>query len=104
MRARTPPLGHVRAGPTPTVRLGGASDCVRALSPVLVHAREGPLHTRRLGGGRGLGRVRQDVHGIGEGTNRTFYCGLRRLQPREMAAWAYIPSTLAVIRNNELEG
>ena len=72
--------------------------------PVLAEVREGPMHTLRLGGGGGIDQVRQELHAIAEWTNRNWHGKLRRLQTHALLGWAFIPSTLAVIRGNELEG
>jgi translocation and assembly module TamA len=72
--------------------------------PVVVHVRPGPLRSLRLGGGVGFDQVRQEARVLGEWTHRNLYGGLRRLQLRAMAGWAFLPSTLAVVRNRVEEG
>jgi translocation and assembly module TamA len=82
----------------------GTPDVAGGLMPVLVEVREGPVHTLRMGGGVGIDQVRQEARLIAEWTDRNFLGGLRRLNIRGLGGWAFIPSTLAVVRNNELEG
>jgi translocation and assembly module TamA len=79
--------------PTPDLRI-----------PVVAHVREAPLHTLKLGGGVGFDQVRQEVRLTGEWTDRNWLGGLRRLQLRATAGWAFIPSTLAVLREDIDEG
>ena len=72
--------------------------------PVVVQVRPGPLRSLRLGGGFGFDQVRQEARAVGEWTHRNLYGGLRKLQVRATAGWAFLPSTLAVLRNRVEEG
>ena len=88
-----------------TVRVtGGQPDESAGRIPVVVEVREGPVHTLRLGGGAGFDQVRQEGRLIGEWTDRNFLGGLRRLSLRSLAGWAFLPSTIAVLRNQIAEG
>ena len=51
------------------------------------------------GAGVGFDQVRQEARLIAEWTDRNWLGGLRRLQARATAGWAFLPSTLAVVRN-----
>jgi translocation and assembly module TamA len=81
------------AEPTPDGRL-----------PVMVHVRPGPLRSLRLGGGVGFDQVRQEARLLGDWTHRNFLGGLRRLHTQAMAGWAFLPSTLAVVRSRIDQG
>jgi translocation and assembly module TamA len=88
-----------------TVRVTPAEpDPATGRMPVQVEVREGPVHTLRLGGGVGFDQIRQEGRVISEWTDRNWLGGLRRLSLRALAGWAFLPSTLAVIRNDVLEG
>jgi translocation and assembly module TamA len=87
--------GRVRAvgQPTPDGRI-----------PVQVNVREAPMHTLRLGGGVGFDQVRQEARLTGEWTNRNWLGGMRRLNLRATAGWAFLPSTIAVVRDQIEKG
>jgi translocation and assembly module TamA len=88
-----------------TVRVTAAEpDPASGRMPVLVVVREGPVHTLRLGGGVGFDQIRQEGRVISEWTNRNWMGGLRRLSLRALAGWAFLPSALAVARNQPLKG
>ena len=74
------------------------------LIPVVVQVRESPMHTLRLGGGVGFDQIRQEARLTGEWTNRNWLGGMRRLNLRATAGWAFLPSTLAVVRNQIEKG
>ena len=62
--------------------------------------REGQFHTLRLGAGARADAIRNEFRGIAEWTNRDFLGGLRRLIIRAEAGWAFLPSVLAVARDD----
>lgn len=76
----------------------GEPDAEHGRIPVQVEVREGPFRTLRLGAGVGFDQVRQEAHLVGEWTSRNFLGGLRRLTLRGTAGWAFLPSTIAVVR------
>ncbi|HEY0706838.1 MAG TPA: BamA/TamA family outer membrane protein [Polyangia bacterium] len=82
----------------------GTPDVAGAQMPVVVEVREGPTHTLRLGGGIGIDQVRQEARLISEWTDRNFFGGLRKLSARAQVGWAFLPSTIAVLRNETLKG
>ncbi len=82
-----------------TVRVDTIGEASGDRLPVVVHVRPGPLHSMSAGGGVGFDQVRQEARLLAEWTHRNFLGGLRRLQLRAMGGWAFLPSTLAVVRN-----
>ena len=89
---------------TVRVETGDGQTAPTGACPVVAHVREAPAHTLRLGGGLGFDQVRQEARLIGEWTDRNFLGGLRRLQARAIAGWAFLPSTLAVVRKQLEQG
>lgn len=88
-----------------TVRVGtGEPDPDGGRMTVEVEVREGPMRTLRLGGGVGFDQIRQEGRVLSEWTNRNWLGGMRRLSLRALAGWAFLPSTIAVIRNQVEEG
>jgi translocation and assembly module TamA len=79
--------------------VAGQPDPAAGLVPVLVEVREAPFRTIRLGGGVAIDQVRQEARLVGTWENRDFLGGLRKLGLEGMAGWAFIPSTVAVVRN-----
>lgn len=77
----------------------GAPDREAGTVPVVVDVREAPFHSLRAGGGVGVDQRRQEARVLAEYTDRNFGGGLRRLTTRARAGWAFIPSTLSVVRN-----
>ncbi len=82
-----------------TVRVDTGDETPEGLLPVVVNVRAAPAHTLRLGTGVGFDQVRQEARLLAEWTDRNWLGGLRRLQARVTAGWAFLPSTLAVVRN-----
>jgi translocation and assembly module TamA len=72
--------------------------------PVVVSVRESPMRTLRLGAGVGVDQVRQEARLTAEWTHRNWLGGLRRLNLRSTAGWAFLPSMLAVVRNDIDQG
>jgi hypothetical protein len=66
---------------------------------VIVDVREAPLHTLRLGGGVAIDQVRHEARLVGGWSSANFLGGLRRLSLEVVAGWAFIPTTLAVVRD-----
>jgi translocation and assembly module TamA len=87
-----------------TVRVDTGPETPDGLLPVVAHVRTAPFHTLRLGTGVGFDQVRQEARLMAEWTDRNFRGGLRRLQARAMAGWAFLPSTLAVVRSQDNRG
>jgi len=84
-----------------TIRVtAGEPDETTARIPVRVIVREGQFHTLRLGAGARADAIRNEFRGIAEWTNRDFLGGLRRLIIRGEAGWAFLPSVLAVARDD----
>jgi translocation and assembly module TamA len=79
--------------------VAGQPDPAAGLVPVLVEVREAPFRTIRLGGGVAIDQVRQEARLVGTWENRDFLGGLRKLGLEGMAGWAFIPSTVAVVRS-----
>jgi translocation and assembly module TamA len=77
----------------------GALDRSKAQVPVIVELRESPMHTVRLGGGVAIDQVRQEARLLAAWADQNFLGGLRRLGLQAVAGWAFIPNTLAVVRN-----
>lgn len=69
--------------------------------PVVVEVREGPRHTVRLGGGAAIDQSRNEARLLAEWIDRNFLGGLRRLELRALGGWAFLPDTLAVVRNSK---
>jgi translocation and assembly module TamA len=82
----------------------GPADPATGRIPVIVDVREGPFHTLRLGGGVGIDQVRQDARLLAQWTDRNWLGGLRTLNLRAIAGWAFLPSTLEVLRDRSDEG
>jgi translocation and assembly module TamA len=62
------------------------------------------MHTLRLGGGVGFDQIRQEARLTGEWTDRNWLGGMRRLNLRATAGWAFLPSVLSVIRDEAEKG
>jgi translocation and assembly module TamA len=77
----------------------GEPDPGSGLVPVVVDVRPAPFHTVRLGGGVAIDQVRQEARLLASWGDRNFLGGLRKLGLEALAGWAFIPSTLAVVRN-----
>ncbi len=77
----------------------GEPDPTRGVVPVLVDLREAPFHTVRLGGGVAIDQVRQEARLLAGWRDRSFLGELRKLGLEAVAGWAFIPSALAVARD-----
>jgi translocation and assembly module TamA len=87
-----------------TVRVDTGDDTADGRLPVEVHVRPAPVHSLRLGTGLGFDQVRQEARLMAEWTDRNWLGGLRRMQLRGMAGWAFLPSTIAVFRSQVERG
>lgn len=81
----------------------GAPDPAAGTVPVVIDVREAPFRTVRAGGGIGLDPARQEVRGVSEYSNRNFFGDLRRFTLTGKAGWAFLPSFLAVARNDQTQ-
>jgi translocation and assembly module TamA len=79
----------------------GTPDRQDGLLPVTVDVREAPFHTLRVGGGIGIDPTRNEVHLIGEYTDRDLFGGLRKLTLRGRLGWAFLPNLIAVLGHSQ---
>ena len=79
--------------------VAGRHDSTTGEVPVVVDVSEGPFHTVRLGGGVAIDQVRQEARLVAGWANRNFLGGLRKLSLEATLGWAFIPSTVAVLRD-----
>ena len=77
----------------------GTPDPESGRVPVKVEVREAPFRTLRLGAGMGIDQVRQEARMLAGWTHRNFFGGLRLFGLKSTLGWAFIPSSVAVARN-----
>ena len=73
----------------------GAVDRADGTVPIIVEVREAPFRSERAGFGLGIDLNRQDVHLLGDYTNRNFFGDLRRYTLRGKLGYAVLPSLFA---------
>ncbi len=74
----------------------GEGDPSTATLPLNVEVQEAPFHSFLGGFGVGVEEARNDVHLTGGYTDRDFLGGLRLLELRATAGWAFLPNAYAV--------
>ncbi|MBX5481896.1 MAG: BamA/TamA family outer membrane protein [Myxococcaceae bacterium] len=72
-------------------------DPVTQRLPLRVEVQETAFHEVAAGFGLGVEQRRNEIHAIGEYTDRDFLGGLRRLQLTARAGWAFIPNAWSVL-------
>ncbi len=75
----------------------GAPDREAGTVPVVVDVREAPFRSIRLGAGLGFDPARNELHLVGEWTNRNFLGGLRRLTVGGRVGYAFLPNLYASV-------
>jgi translocation and assembly module TamA len=65
--------------------------------PIKIHVQEAPFHAIRGGFGIGIEQARNDIHLVGEYTHRDFLGGLRRLNLKASAGYAFLPNAYSVV-------
>ncbi|HLL52205.1 MAG TPA: BamA/TamA family outer membrane protein [Myxococcaceae bacterium] len=79
----------------------GEPDPTSGTVPIIVDVREAPFHAIRAGVGLAVDQARNEGRVLGEYTHRDFLGGLRRLNVRGNAGWAFLPTAYASVTGAE---